>query len=600
MALAFNLEGRLGLNIAQFKNKLNTANKDLSSTRAKFNKSTKAMKKQFKGVAKAVDKVKGALSFLSIASVAGFAVVGKSALAAADEINQLALTTGSSVEKIQTLTIAFSQFKLEGDDVGDVLNTLADRSKDAIDGMQSFVDDFRLIGIEVDDLKGKKPDQLFDTFADAIAKTKDPISRQAALVRILGDDLGRKLAPALMNGAEGFAELAKAAKESGVIMDTATVKGAARANRQLEKLKSILTIGVTKSFAKLGPVIEVAGLKLESFLNMGEQADTSIIPALRKVARLVGFVADAFHGLRVVVAGMNVIWAGFKSAGLVAVGAIIEGLNLFANGIVQLVVAPLKGLLAFVAPFSSKVRDAMKSLDSVKIDFNPITMDDFNDSVTEIEKAKAELHKTLMEPLPSAGINEFVDDVEILIAKLKEVSDVTEDNDNKIAEGAAKRSAAMAETAKNTQLFSAQLQSTLGSELSRVLDGNFKNIGDSFKSMMKKMVADALAADIMNMIGLGGKTGASGGGALSGATAFVGGFFADGGRPPMGRPSVIGEKGPELFVPDQAGTIIPNNAMGGMGGQQVTNNITITTPTPEAFRSASGRVAAQLSSSMRS
>tara|TARA_R100001082_G_scaffold111077_1_gene93221 strand:- start:2306 stop:4456 length:2151 start_codon:yes stop_codon:yes gene_type:complete len=39
--------------------------------------------------------------------------------------------------------------------------------------------------------------------------------------------------------------------------------------------------------------------------------------------------------------------------------------------------------------------------------------------------------------------------------------------------------------------------------------------------------------------------------------------FADGGRPPVGRPSVVGERGPELFVPDRAGTIIPNHQMGG-------------------------------------
>jgi len=39
--------------------------------------------------------------------------------------------------------------------------------------------------------------------------------------------------------------------------------------------------------------------------------------------------------------------------------------------------------------------------------------------------------------------------------------------------------------------------------------------------------------------------------------------FADGGRPPVGRPSIVGERGPELFVPDRAGTIIPNKQLGG-------------------------------------
>ena len=43
----------------------------------------------------------------------------------------------------------------------------------------------------------------------------------------------------------------------------------------------------------------------------------------------------------------------------------------------------------------------------------------------------------------------------------------------------------------------------------------------------------------------------------------VAGLFADGGRPPVGMPSIVGEEGPELFVPDSAGEIIPNNKLGG-------------------------------------
>ena len=49
--------------------------------------------------------------------------------------------------------------------------------------------------------------------------------------------------------------------------------------------------------------------------------------------------------------------------------------------------------------------------------------------------------------------------------------------------------------------------------------------------------------------------------------------FANGGRPPVGRASVVGERGPELFVPRTAGTIIPNNAIG--GGNTTNNMITV-------------------------
>ena len=58
--------------------------------------------------------------------------------------------------------------------------------------------------------------------------------------------------------------------------------------------------------------------------------------------------------------------------------------------------------------------------------------------------------------------------------------------------------------------------------------------------------------------------------------------YADGGRPPTGEVSVVGERGPELFVPDQAGTVIPNDAFdaataalsrsGGGGGSTESND----------------------------
>ncbi len=49
--------------------------------------------------------------------------------------------------------------------------------------------------------------------------------------------------------------------------------------------------------------------------------------------------------------------------------------------------------------------------------------------------------------------------------------------------------------------------------------------------------------------------------------------FAAGGRPPVGKPSIVGEKGPELFVPRQAGTIVPNDQLGGGGATNVVVNV---------------------------
>lgn len=59
--------------------------------------------------------------------------------------------------------------------------------------------------------------------------------------------------------------------------------------------------------------------------------------------------------------------------------------------------------------------------------------------------------------------------------------------------------------------------------------------------------------------------------ALSGAKDIANMFRADGGPVSAGSPYIVGEKGPELFVPGQSGSIIPNG--GGFGGSSVTVNI---------------------------
>jgi len=75
--------------------------------------------------------------------------------------------------------------------------------------------------------------------------------------------------------------------------------------------------------------------------------------------------------------------------------------------------------------------------------------------------------------------------------------------------------------------------------------------------------------------------------AVGGALAFGAGIvnkmrgFEKGGRPPVGRASIVGEKGAELFVPDQAGTIVPNDRLG--MGKEVTVNFNISTVDARGF-----------------
>jgi len=70
--------------------------------------------------------------------------------------------------------------------------------------------------------------------------------------------------------------------------------------------------------------------------------------------------------------------------------------------------------------------------------------------------------------------------------------------------------------------------------------------------------------------------------------------FADGGNPPVGRPSIVGERGPELFVPKSSGTIVPNNALGGGGVKVEAINIIVENTgenlSPKAQKQIAGQV----------
>ena len=56
--------------------------------------------------------------------------------------------------------------------------------------------------------------------------------------------------------------------------------------------------------------------------------------------------------------------------------------------------------------------------------------------------------------------------------------------------------------------------------------------------------------------------------------AILKGFRAEGGPVNSGSPYVVGEKGPELFVPHSSGSIVPNGAMGSGGGSTGGVNVT--------------------------
>jgi len=107
--------------------------------------------------------------------------------------------------------------------------------------------------------------------------------------------------------------------------------------------------------------------------------------------------------------------------------------------------------------------------------------------------------------------------------------------------------------------------------------------------------AAQLAAASMST--MGGASAVGDLGSAAGTFGSFGGFFADGGDPPVGKVSIVGERGPELFVPKAAGTILPNElfSRGGDSDQKPSQtnviNLHINVP-PATSRASADQIAA--------
>lgn len=85
---------------------------------------------------------------------------------------------------------------------------------------------------------------------------------------------------------------------------------------------------------------------------------------------------------------------------------------------------------------------------------------------------------------------------------------------------------------------------------------NFKEFARSLLAdLLRIIIRQQLAVQLQRILGFGSAV-SSGGGFFASIPKIFG--FANGGNPPINRPSLVGERGPELFVPKTSGTIIPN------------------------------------------
>ncbi len=152
----------------------------------------------------------------------------------------------------------------------------------------------------------------------------------------------------------------------------------------------------------------------------------------------------------------------------------------------------------------------------------------------------------------------------------------------------------------------------VGRELGEIFASAFEEAlfnGQRFQDFLEDLATDILRFGTRELIskpiieafadftgGLSGKSNEAGQNWIASLGTFFGQMFSfkqHGGMTRIGEPTIVGEAGPEAFIPTASGIVIPNDQLDMMGGTTI--NMTVNARDADSFRQSQSQIMADLS-----
>jgi methyl-accepting chemotaxis protein len=589
-------------------------------------KAFSTVKRSLQTVSKALFSFKTALA--AAAGITGLGLLVKSSLDGIDRISKLSRTLGISVQDLRKLELAADLSGVQIETLARGVRTLNKGMIDFVrDGTGEAMDAFEALGISADDLNGVMGDQfkVLELIADRFKNVQNSAERSAIAQQLFGGRASELLL-VLEEGSEGLRRISKEAADFGLILSASTAKNVEEANDAFTRLGSLfkgLTDTVTGALApafqfvadtirdkllaavKDAGGVEEFGLRLARNIIVGardaSRAMINLVNGIIKQLNNLGFAFEKmreFFGFGVseteFAKSFDILITKFEKFNQMTGSAEFRGgmenvqmslnkladpanrtkenieqvirelkqfaeTNISVNAAVQSILPNLEGL-------STQSEDVRESFDGIgKVTLN--VDDTFNKLLASLDRVNRDIGGTggLSESANTAAIS-----TKILYDEFGDLSNAVGNLSPKLQ--LTKTSLEQYEDAAHQ----------VGKSLDQLAVDSLRKLEDSFAGMVTgtmsakdafRSMANSILSDLARIAArkaLGSIMGGFGGGDLFGS--LFGGFRANGGAVTAGKAYVVGERGAEMFVPSQNGTIIPNGAMGGAG---VTVNQTI-------------------------
>lgn len=598
----------------------------------------KRVSAEFGGLGRAALSAAGMLAGFGGALSVGVIVSQVKAVAdLQDRFGKLAQQTGVGVAALTELDYAAKLSDVSTEDLSTGITRLTSKMGDVAQGSKETAAVFDSLGVKVKNTDGslRSSEEVLKDIAQRFSEFSDGSTKTAYAVEIFGRS-GAKLIPMLNAGRDGLAEMAEEARALGVVFDEKAAKAAERFNDNLTRLgQAAQGLKIELLQGLIPPLYEITQRFIEA-----RAAGIDFIDSLDIAANIKGFgtldekIADVQRRLEGAKTGQ---WTGLFSNDVKGLQAELEkllalrrrvesretaqhpaGFNaaLLARGAATgaeppRLRGPATGGAAKIpqAELTDEQRlivDAGKLFQS-SVDSTVGAAQKYQLALTMLDEAyqdgkiSADAYDAAMQKLQATsatsgdaaydGLKKMADAWLDNLDPMREFTRNLEQVEQALARGLItpeqaeaikKRMAEALQPINEADAWAVQaaknIQDALGDTLYNALDGNFENIGKSFGNMLKRMVAEATAADLArSLFGDYAKTGAVGGifGSLF-SGLFGGGLSmrADGGDIFAGRPYLVGERGPEVIIPNKSAYVVPNHQLGGKS-VQITQNITV-------------------------
>jgi hypothetical protein len=518
------------------------ANQNLKITIGAIDKTQRA----FRSVGRGLSKVKS--SVISVQGAVAALGAGLALREFAQQIDELAKQSGMlglTVNQLQQLQFAASQTGVTTAELNKGLERFSRSISEASTGIGVGKRSFEALGVTLAKSDGslKSTDELLAEVADRFAQVKDPADR----VRIAIDLFGRAgggMVNTLKDGSAGL-------KALGADFNAVTIQLTGPQAAAVEEANDL--------FDKLG----------RTFASIGQQITSFLMPALAGIAEML--TVHLLKAFSASTAGLRSFLNEFVSLSNEFLGTdmaqftfgvelekqlnrIVFNLENANNG-VQMLEDGTKRISVPIAQAAESMSVFDRTTES--------TATNLTDLVQAAIKAKEAISaKTdVLLSIPVAAkpaVLSLSQMTDILLSMEPAIDDVDKSVDK------------MAMTMEDAKLRGVNnLENALVSLVTGATTAK-----DAFKDMARSILADLARIMIQQQITL----------PLAQSMGFnVSGARAMGGPVTSGRPYLVGEKGPELFVPGRNGGIVPNNQMGG-GGVTVNQTINLSTGVSDTVR----------------